>query len=570
MTRKGLDPAVPDLRFVRSDGSSFPAAIAGARTPAWPLLAVLGYTACRIVLLAAIAPFPAGISHDSAYILTAARNVLAGRGLVSDAHWLVFLSPSQLPMAFHNSNPLYPLAIALVSAATGRSVETAGFLISALASGLSAAALVLLLAHFGIRDWRAAALTALCVLFPPVFASSTRVLPDALWLAFALWFVVFAIRATRPRDYAIAGAFLGLAWLTRSTAILLVPALAVLLIARLRAKPALRALALIGSTASLVASPWLLHTWRVWGNPLRSDAPYYLLQNYLAGGHGNSVERFWHSISLPPSLLDILRTDAVGLLLHWIDGLPCVWRALADGWGLGSPQLAVVLGIAALAVLAIRPHGFRSPYTLAAATYVATLVLVFAGRSQHLGLEIRLVILASTVLAAAIGWLALDGLRSTPRAHKRSFASLVLLAAAATWIVGYVPALSAAWKDGYGQNEELKRYFELSRAVADTLGHRSAVVVGSKPYFYTWATGVPSLSIPDAGEEHLEHYMERYRAQAILLTKRELEFWRPSWQDVNDLPAFLRLVARPGGAYLFELREARDLVRGPASTPNSR
>src|SRR5712664_592271 len=83
------------------------------------IIAVSVYILLRIVTIPAHPESTNGFWHDSAYLTIIARNLLAGRGYVNDAHWLVFLNPDTLPMPYHNGNPLYPTLMAVISFASG-------------------------------------------------------------------------------------------------------------------------------------------------------------------------------------------------------------------------------------------------------------------------------------------------------------------------------------------------------------------------------------------------------------------------------------------------------------------
>src|SRR5437764_1417774 len=63
-----------------------------------------------------------------------------------------------------------------------------------------------------------------------------------------------------PRAAALAGGLFGLAWLTRSTAMLALPAVGVFLVLRDGWKAALRDAGVFAAAAVLVALPWLWHT----------------------------------------------------------------------------------------------------------------------------------------------------------------------------------------------------------------------------------------------------------------------------------------------------------------------
>src|SRR5207302_1604743 len=109
----------PTLQRPAQAGPAKPAPRSAPESPSWLRVAcwsvwaiVAIYIGVRLSLLPADASASWGFTHDSAYIGIVARNVIAGLGLVNQAHWLVFLAPDSLPMPFHNANPLYPLAVA--------------------------------------------------------------------------------------------------------------------------------------------------------------------------------------------------------------------------------------------------------------------------------------------------------------------------------------------------------------------------------------------------------------------------------------------------------------------------
>src|SRR5438874_222020 len=127
----------------------------------WPVWVGLGlYTAVRLALLPADPEVVPGFSHDSNYIAIVANNLLAGRGYVNDALWLVFLQPEQLPVPYHNANPLFPTAVAGLTWLTGQSAAWTGLALSAASSAALFAALFVL-AGLCVRPvWQQALLAA--------------------------------------------------------------------------------------------------------------------------------------------------------------------------------------------------------------------------------------------------------------------------------------------------------------------------------------------------------------------------------------------------------------------------
>src|SRR5439155_24348713 len=163
---------------------------------------------------------------------------------------------------------------------TGQSAAWAGLALSAASSAALFAALFVL-AGLCVRPvWQQALLAAGGAFFPAVFEDSLSMLPDAPCTALQAWCAACLFCGRGPRAAALGGGFFGLAWLTRSSAVLMLPAVGLYLVLRDGWKPALGNAAVFGLVAAAVASPWLWHTAVVWGNPLRSDTSYYLFEDY--------------------------------------------------------------------------------------------------------------------------------------------------------------------------------------------------------------------------------------------------------------------------------------------------
>jgi len=528
------------------------------RSPEWLFWVGLGlYALIRLVLLPPPNPALGGFGHDAAYICVVAQNLLAGRGYVNDAHWLVFLHPAGLPIPYHNANPLYPTLIAGLSGLTGLNVVTSGFAISALSHVLLLAGLFWLLGAYVAALPVRVLLTVAGGFFPAVFEDSVAVIPDQLCSAGSVWFVACLIRSRGLAGAAGAGAFLGLAWLTRSSVILMLPAALVLLIGKEGWPAACRRLGVAGLVAVLVCSPWLWHTYVVWGQPLRSDASYYLLQDYLAKRHGNDIERFWHSIDTPPSLGELARREPGPLLRHWLAGLPVTMYTLVAKFSYGNWLMAgllVMLSLYAIGKFVFIPELRRRflPELTASVLYGLTLVGVFALRYRSL--ETRyfavLALLLALLLAATV-WALAEELG----AGRRMVAGPLLLAAGGFWLV-FVPFLDVRhFFESRLPQPERAEYFALAPQVNARFGDQGPMVVGFAPYFYTLATGAPALAIPEADDDYLRAYMERYGARYVFLTRKEINFWKPHWLQPGGLPAWLTKAADLGPARVYQRKE---------------
>jgi len=96
------------------------------------------------------------------------------------------------------------------------------------------------------------------------------------------------------------------------------------------------------------------------------------------------------------------------------------------------------------------------------------------------------------------------------------------------------------------------------RDAADaTLTNHEPVVMGFYPYFYTYDTGAQALSISESSDEYLMKYdeylmkyMDQYNCRWIILTYREISFWKPDWME--QPPSWLRVHAIIDGNTIYE------------------
>ena len=510
-------------------------------------LIALGYAALRLFLIPTGADLTNAFSHDSAYIAIVARNVLAGRGLVNDASWLVFLNPRALPMPFHNANPLYVLMTAGAALFAHKDIPQAGIAISALANAGLVLALVALLGRFVESKRLAVTLAFAVALFPPVFAESLQMLPDALCLALSVAFVAALVREEWRWSAPTAGVFLGLAWLTRSSAVVLVPSACVYVMLTSRPRRAVLRLAIVGFTASLVVMPWLAYTAVVWGNPFRSDAGYYLVQDLASKDLGYSVLRYWHSPQPPPHLVSIIE-NSPGAFLRWISrGELRVIVELGRAWSSSSwiiaSELAVILGIASFS----STRALRQPIWVAGVVYTVIMSGIVAIRPMTI--EVRYLLLVSVLAGLVMALTTLQLIRQVNR--RRHHIEIAIAAVALAYWLVTVPSVDVH-KLLHAYETSSERVEERLRAVQARALTNGPLVV-AEPYFQVWDAGGQALSIPYSDDEFLVGYMRRFRARYVLLTDAEVNFWRPGWKQLGGRPAGLHSVARVAHANLFEL-----------------
>jgi hypothetical protein len=166
--------------------------------------------------------------------------------------------------------------------------------------------------------WWAAALVGT---MPVVYRGSFAGLNDTILAGFFLLALRYALDATGPRDYALAGLFAGFAMGTKYTGIIvLFLTIVCVLAAHLKGEEELRkhkrisGLTLFTSCAIVVAAPWYLRNWLLLGSPiyppppalLRFFTPKYMSPEAIDGlaawvrhGGAGMGHSFWDFLLLP-------------------------------------------------------------------------------------------------------------------------------------------------------------------------------------------------------------------------------------------------------------------------------
>lgn len=471
------------------------------------------YAVIRVCYLPSDAGVAGGFSHDSAYISVVAGQLKSGNGYVNPASWLLFLNPASLPMPYHNANPLYPTVIAGVSMLTGMDTNRSGFAVSAFAHVWIMGAVFLALLRFRQPCEWAAFCAILVGLFPGTWAESLSVLPDALFMALLWSMIAILAKAANGRDWLLAGAVFGFAWLTRSTATLVLPGIFWWMYRTMPVKKAVSNASVFLLSAGLVMSPWLIHTANVWGSPFRSDAYFYWIQDYRAWRLGIDVDQYWRSLTPPPSLQQILSSEAFVLARHLLTGIPKLVYNVVAHWSSWSKPEAIVLG-AAVAAGYVRFRDWRTPEFQAAAITSCFSVAALLMRASSI--EIRYLNLVTSLLL--IGSLLSAGKQG---AFLRRFA-------AATWIVYalmVIPRDGTIWRQFNQPQQERIAFREAARKVNQIAsGDR---VLSHKPYFYTLDTGASAISPPAVSKDSLVAFLNSYQTRYLLLPAATLDYYYP-------------------------------------------
>jgi hypothetical protein len=446
--------------------------------------------------------------EDTAYYVAAARNLLEGRGLVSDALWSYGTPPLEFPRpAFEVWLPLPSFLAALPMALGGHGFATAQW--SSVAVGVLVAVLAWrtaadLAAARGLPPGRARAMAlgaglGMAVYLPLVLFSA---LPDstmpfaALVLAACLLMVRLAAdpRDGRPTDPRLLGLglLLGLAALSRNEAAWLALVWAWLAwgIGRGVAGPTgagarawLRLVVPVAAVSLAVFTPWAWRDWLVFGSPFPGQALANALsldgQDIFAWSEPVTLERY---LAAGPATLVGLRLTAFAHDLGAVLAGP------------GAP--ASVVGLVGLWAIR-RERVLRPLLGFSVVTFVMTTLLFPVSTTWGTFLHAAGAIHVLVVIGAAAAFDALLAALGRRRGWTRPTAwlgGLTVVVASGLMTAVLLPGFGAA-----GRTVEA-RYRDLPAALAAAglpLEVRGAPVITDFPIWLATETGAHALALPD-------------------------------------------------------------------------
>ena len=514
-----------------------------SRREAW--LTALGVFAIALAIravAAAMVEFPK--PEDTAYYVGVTRNLVEGRGLISDALWSFGTPPLEFPRAaFEVWLPLPsllaavpvalfagPAPIPLESAMRASQVVSvlAGALVAVLAWRLGAD----VAAQRGLPVGRArtlavgAGLTA--GVYLPLLLHSA--LPDSTMLfgALALGACLLMTRVLRdprggrlsdPRLIAI-GLLLGASALTRNEAVWLALAWAWLAwrAAGETRQTRLRLIGVVAVVSLVVFAPWAARNWAVFGNPLPGQA----VSNAL------SVTGFdifaWND---PPTLSRYLAVGPGRLLEMRIEG---TWHNLANVLlFLGIP--VSLIGLLALPWQA-RDRALRPLVLVGLLTFLAT-SLVFPvattwGTFLHAAAPVHVLLIVSTLGALDAGIAAL-GRRLGWTRPVAWLGALLTVFASLLFSLVLLPGV------GSGARATERTYEALAESMA-ALGEPldgTAPVIHDFPIWLAETARVPSLALPEEEPGDVLDLAARFGARWLIVSKPDHGRW-PAILDGND------------------------------------
>ncbi len=490
-------------------------------------LLVFGIALVARVVFASQIVFPK--PEDTAYYVGVARNLVEGRGLVSDALWsfqtppLIFPRPAfevwlplptylaALPMAVWGTTfafaqvssvlvgsivPVLAWRLAAdVAVERGMSVERARTL--ALGTGITSAFYLPLLLHSALPDSTmpfAALALAACLLM-------TRIAADP--------------RGARLTDgrVILLGVLLGLTALTRNEAACLAVVWAVL---AWRAPTASRAersrlIAVAAVVAALVFAPWAIRDWREFGSPFPGQAVANAfsvtgfdvfawndpptLSRYLAVGPGRLVEMRLEGLS--HNLFNVLLLPGLPLSLIGLVALP--WQARRAG---------------------LRPVVLLSVITFLV-TSLAFPVATTWGTFLHAAgpVHVLLVIAALLGLDATIAWV---GRRLGWTRPVAWLGALLGIFGSVLFSVALLPSFAA------GSRGTAERYDALAVRMAE-IGHpldaSAGRVIANFPIWMAETRRISTLALPDEPPRDVLDLARTFKARLVVLLDADSTHW---------------------------------------------
>jgi len=501
-----------------------------SRREAW--VTALAIFAVAMVVRGIAASFvPFAVPEGTAYYWGAARNVVEGRGLVSDALWSYYLPPLVLPRpAFEIWLPL-PSFLALPA-------------MTLLGTGFGAAQVssVIVSSLVPVLAWRLAADLAVERDLPAVRARVLAVgsgivaafygslvlfgmLPDstAPFTVAALAACILMERvAQRPGTIRLLdsrlvgiGIALGLAALTRNEAIWYAAAWALVawgIARRVAVGSPTGALARLGSFARLVGTPavvaiavfvpWAARQWAVFGSPLPGQA---VSNAFWRTG----LDVFaWHD---PPTFSAWIAQGPAKLIADRVDGFR---------HNLGTVLLLTAIPVGPIGLIGlpwvVRSRVLRPLLIGGTLTFLATTLVFPVATTQGTFLHAAGPIHVLLVLSAMAGLDALVARVARARSWGPGSAVLVpigLLLVAVPFLAITVAGIGGVARDTQARYEDLARRLEAAGVPLADAGP----VISDHPIWIAEAYRVPALALPDESPESVLDLARTFGASLLVL-----------------------------------------------------
>ncbi len=494
-----------------------------SRREAW-ISAVVVFAVALAVRIAAAAAISFPVPENTAYYVGVARSLVEGRGLISDALWSFQTQPLVVPRAaFEVWLPLPSLLAALPMAVTG----AAEWLRAAQAVSVLAGSAVAVMA------WRIAADVAVEMDLPAGRARTLAVgtglvaaglgplvmysvLPDstelfaALALAACLLMTRISSKPGRDRRLVVLGAVIGLAALTRSEAVWLGLAWAIVgwFWTPGTRRERILLIAVPAAVALAVYSPWAVRDWLVFGNPLPGQAISNAL--YL---HDYDIFAYRD----PPTIARFLGQGPVGLAGTYL-------RGLGNDLVLVLALPAFPVGLVGLMVLpwTCRHRALRPLVVVSLVTFLATSLMFPVATLSGTFLHSAGAVFALLALSCL---LAFDGL-IVRIGRIRHWTKPVAWIGPGLAIAAILPLMFVTVQTVARQSNDTRdRYAALPAALALAGVPLTGPVITDHPIWLAEATRVTAIALPQESPESVLALANRFGAKLLIVDSKGEHRW---------------------------------------------
>ncbi len=494
--------------------------------------------------------------EDSAYYVGVARNLVEGRGLVSDALWSYGTPPLVFPRpAFEVWLPLPSLLAAVPAALFGgpapmplenalRSAQLVTCVLGALLAALAWRLAADVAAERGLPAGRARVLALgaglTTAVYLPLILHSVQPDSTILFGVLVLGACLLATRALRDPRGARAGdprllglgALLGLAALTRNEAVWLALAWAWLAwrATGLGRPERRRLVGVVAAVAIAVFAPWAVRDWIVFGSPLPGQAASNALSvtgyDIFAWADPPTLSRY---LAVGPAALAAMRVDGV------VHNLVSVLLLL------GIP--VSVIGLLALPWQArdrpLRPVAIVAGLTFAVTSLVFPVATTW-GTFLHAAAPVHVLLIVS-----ALGALDAGLARLAARMRWERPVSWLGALLAVGWSVLFSAALLPS--AGGASAETARTYAVLARqlAAAGQPLDGSSPVIADFPIWVAESARVPSLALPNEPPSSVVDLARHFGARLVILASAERGIWPGVLGDGDPAAACFHALALP-------------------------
>jgi hypothetical protein len=252
----------------------------------------------------------------------------------------------------------------------------------------------------------------------------------------------------------------------------------------------------------------------------------------------------------------IFRQDPVRFVKHYLRNAPACAGELIRSTAEASYAAAALLALLAIVCARWQRLSPRDPSLVSIVLYTAVFIFFLAvqvggttGRYFNLVDALLAVWLAICVRGAASAW---------AKGQRGFWPAAAFVLAALYLVVGLAPSDLRVVRDRRAVNPFLVQYTRAASLTDRQIAHGTPVVVGFYPYIYTVATGAQALTIPEASDDYLRLYMDKYHARTVLLSDAERAFWRPAWQTGAGVPQWLHPLGEEGGYWRYRIEPPAD------------